>query len=90
MDVTELSPITVLKVGHHGDDDATKKSFLALTQPAYALITADRTVDPDHANPKALERLAKAGAQVFVTDEHGEIEVTSDGAELKVTVQRGA
>lgn len=77
-----------LKAGHHGDDDASSKSFLSACQPAVAVITADREADPDHANAETLERFARVRTAVYVTDEHGAICVSSDGETLSIRTER--
>lgn len=79
----------VIKIGHHGDDDATKKAFLQqLNSSGYAIITANAKKDPDHANPKTLERLIKYNLKVLRTDLDGDITIISDGTDLSVTTQR--
>ena len=68
----------LLKVGHHGKNDATGKAFLEAVSPDYAVISCgldDGDVEPEE---KALERLQESGAVVGRTDEQGTMVVTCD------------
>ena len=60
----------VLKVGNHGNKDATSVSFIEETSPDYAIITTDRTVDENSAHKSIRNGLESVGAQVLVTDEY--------------------
>lgn len=73
---------TVLKVGHHGSAASTSAAFLAQVAPQVAVISVGAENRFGHPSPEVLERLA--GARVLRTDEHGRIEVISDGQKLSV------
>lgn len=45
----------ILKVGNHGNPDATSEKFARATSPEYAIITTDTNVDEDSANEKVKE-----------------------------------
>lgn len=53
----------VLKVGNHGNPDATSEQFATKASPEYAIITTDTSEDGDSANP----RVKSYFKQVFVT-----------------------
>jgi competence protein ComEC len=74
----------VLKVSHHGSDTATTPAFLRAVNPAMAIIQVGADNDFGHPHAALLERLAAAGVQVWRTDLHGAIEVTSDGQTLSL------
>lgn len=57
----------VLKVGHHGEGDASGDSFLYTVKPQIAVISTDSAVEPDTPDPGVLGRLWNIGAEVFVT-----------------------
>jgi len=57
----------ILKVGNHGNPDATGDGFADAVNPRWAVIPTDRTVDTDSANPRVLAVLSDA--EVFITDE---------------------
>ncbi len=58
----------VLKLGHHGKDDATTEEFLAQVQPTYALITGNAQDDPDTVNAEIADRLAAYRVQPYYSD----------------------
>jgi len=63
---TDLSA-DILKVGNHGNPDATGDGFADAVSPRWAVIPTDRTVDTDSANPRVLAALSDA--EIFITDE---------------------
>ncbi|GHG64158.1 ComEC/Rec2 family competence protein [Comamonas sp. JC664] len=79
---------TLLKVAAHGTDGATSAAFLSAVSPRAAVISAGDGNLMGAPSPATLERLKAAGTQVFRTDEHGEVQVVSDGKTLVVTPQR--
>ena len=54
----------VLKVGNHGNPDATSDNFGALVSPAFAVISTDTSVDADSANPRVYAALPNAIIEV--------------------------
>jgi competence protein ComEC len=76
----------VLKVGHHGSQGATSARFVAAVAPRVAVIqvAADNTFG--HPSPEVLRRLS--ASQVYRTDQHGRIEVVSDGKRMWVKTAR--
>jgi len=76
----------VLKVGHHGSAASTSTAFLAQVAPQVAVISVGAENRFGHPSPEVLRRLA--GVQVLRTDEHGRIEVISDGQKLSVRRER--
>lgn len=57
----------VLKVGNHGNPDATGRRFGALVSPSFAVISTDTSVDTDSANPIVSAMLPIA--QIMVTQD---------------------
>ena len=74
----------ILKVAHHGSKNSSSDDFLAVSKPAYALISAGRENSYGHPHAETLERLACVGSQVMCTQESGAITVTTDGEKMKV------
>lgn len=67
----------VLKVSHHGDDDATSSSFVRLVSPQVAVISTNSVEEPDTPSSSVLFALNRAGVQTAVTqDAKGGIMVT--------------
>ena len=60
----------VLKVGNHGNKDATSTAFIEESSPEYAVITTDRKVDENSAHKSIRKGLEDVGAEVLITDEY--------------------
>ena len=58
----------VLKVGNHGNPDATSQEFAAAVSPEIAVISTDTSVDEDSANERVVSALK--GAEFFVTQDY--------------------
>lgn len=58
----------VLKVGNHGNPDATGDAFGAQVSPAFAVISTNTAEDTDSANPRVYAALPSA--QIAVTQEY--------------------
>lgn len=63
-----LSRVTVLKVGHHGEGDATSAAFVQAVSPRVAVISTNSVAEPDTPSKKVLKRLKQAGAQIALTE----------------------
>ena len=75
-----LSPVTVLKVGHHGEGDASSKDFIRAVRPAAAVISTNTAEEPDTPSQKVLRRLDEVGSLVLQTQEvDGVVRVTLTG-----------
>jgi len=79
----------VLKVSHHGSGRATTADFLRAVAPQLAVIQVGADNRFGHPAPEVLERLAAAKVRVLRTDQHGTIEVISDGRRLRVRTAKG-
>jgi competence protein ComEC len=73
----------VLKIGHHGGRTSTTNVFLAQVAPTYAIISAGKDNDYGHPHKEVLERLNKAGVDIFRTDKNGTIQAYSDGNTIR-------
>jgi competence protein ComEC len=68
-------PIDVLKVAHHGSDDAGLPALLEQTQPELALISVGADNDYGHPTADTLAELGESGATVARTDLAGSLTV---------------
>ena len=59
----------VLKVSHHGEDDATSASFVKLVSPQVAVISTNSVEEPDTPHSTVLFSLRRAGAEIAVTQD---------------------
>ncbi len=62
-----IGPAAVLKVGHHGAEDAGSEAFLYKARPQVAVISTDPAEVDDTPSPKVIRRLWDVGADVFST-----------------------
>ncbi|MEK4091590.1 ComEC/Rec2 family competence protein [Viridibacillus sp. FSL H8-0110] len=79
-----IPQVDVLKVSHHGAEEATSDAFLAKAKPTYAAISVSATNGYGHPTAVTLNRLKKVGAKVYRTDKQGNIVFKSTGSEISV------
>lgn len=80
----------LLKAPHHGSDTSSSEAFLAAVDPSVIVIPVGERNPFNHPDDDVLARYAKVApdAPVFVTKEHGDVTVESDGERLWVTTER--
>ncbi len=66
-----LSPVTLLKVGHHGSRTSTTPEFFAALQPHDAVVSVGRHNTFGHPRPEVIERIIKAHTKLYRTDQFG-------------------
>lgn len=69
----------ILKVGHHGSDNANDIEFLKNVNPTYATISAGTDNKFGHPHQQTLANLLQVGAQILRTDLLGDLIFESDG-----------
>jgi competence protein ComEC len=75
----------VLKVAHHGSKNSTTPEFLSAVEPQVSIISAGEENPYGHPSPELVERLAESGTRIFRTDQHGAVQVVTDGHTLQVS-----
>jgi competence protein ComEC len=75
----------VLKVAHHGSRHSSLTPFLQAVHPRAAVISCGRNNEFRHPSPPTLQRLEDLPAEVFRTDEDSEIQLVSDGTQIRLT-----
>jgi competence protein ComEC len=83
--VDRVGQIDVLKVGHSGSRTSSSNTFLAQIEAEHAVISVGRDNPYGHPHPAVVERLQKHGMTVWRTDLSGDISLTSNGGEPRVT-----
>jgi competence protein ComEC len=71
----EPGPIDVLKVAHHGSDDAGLGALLERIRPRLAVISVGAHNPYGHPTPDTLATLASHGIPTLRTDEDGTVEI---------------
>jgi competence protein ComEC len=80
-----LSPVDMLKVGHHGSDSSTTAELLDVIRPTIAVISVGTGNEYGHPAPETLATLAsRPEIAVFRTDLDGDVEIVSDGSSYQV------
>lgn len=82
-----VGDVEVLKVGHHGSAGASSSAWLAELQPEAAIVSVGRGNRYHHPSAEALGRLGASGAEVWRTDELGDVEVWTDGGTFTVAAR---
>ena len=66
-----VTPVTLLKVGHHGSKTSTNPGFLAAANPRDAVVSVGRGNTFGHPRAEVIGRLAAGGTHLFRTDKFG-------------------
>jgi competence protein ComEC len=77
-------PIDVLKVAHHGSDDAGLDALLALTRPQAAVVSVGAGNPFGHPTATTLATLAEHGIRSFRTDRDGTVVFDVTGASFRI------
>ena len=93
----EFLQADVLKLGHHGSNDANSERFLEVVDPMVALISNAVSENPGVEHPYVLNRLRRMGIDYFASDRaipnrerfrsgvRGDIVIQTDGRSFVVT-----
>lgn len=79
----------VIKVGHHGSDTSSSKSFIEHLQPKYAIISVGENNKYNHPSSNVLQILESISAEILRTDYYGNIILSSDGDKIMVQTENG-
>ena len=74
----------LLKVSHHGSNDASSANFLVKVHPEYAIISVGKDNDYHHPHQVTIDKLERLGTKVYRTDQDGTIIVKSDGDSINI------
>jgi competence protein ComEC len=79
-----LPQLDLLKVAHHGSGTASTRPFLETVHPRVAIVSAGLGNPYGHPAPATIERLRELAGRTYRTDLDGTVEVTFDGAAMRV------
>lgn len=85
---SEIEPVTLLKVSHHGSRTGTSKAMLLNLKPRYAMISCGRANRYGHPHQEVVDLLEETGTKVSRTDIEGAICYETDGTYIKETKYR--
>ena len=75
----------ILKLGHHGEDDATSLALLKRVKPEYGIITGNAEENPESVNTQTQENLEKYGVKPYYSEGNQlGIDFILDGKEVNV------
>ena len=79
-----LSHVDVLKIGNHGEGDATSEALIAETTPSVAVISTNTEEEPDTPDPRVMRLLKQYQISVVQTQEanSGVLITIKDGSVL--------
>ena len=78
-----LTPVDVLKVGNHGEEDATGPNLIRAITPKVAVISTNTEDEPDTPHKRVMKLLAQYGVTVYQTqDTANGVLVTIQGGEI--------
>ncbi|HAX61956.1 MAG TPA: hypothetical protein DCX95_05310 [Elusimicrobia bacterium] len=79
---------TVLKIPHHGSSSSSTFSFLKKVAPKIAVLTVGYPNDYGLPVFSTLEKYRQLGVKLYRTDIDGNIEIISDGENLKISTEK--
>ena len=88
--VVPVPDVEILKVGHHGSRTACSHNFLNATSPEVAIYMAGKGNSYGHPHQETITALTEVGAEIYGTDVHGNIIITTDGQPYNVQLEKPA
>jgi beta-lactamase superfamily II metal-dependent hydrolase len=85
-----LSDIDILKVAHHGSTSSSSLEFLNILQPEVAIYMAKEGNSYGHPHSETIVSLTNIGANIYGTDVHGTIVITTDGTGYEIQLEKQA
>lgn len=74
----------ILKVAHHGSKTSSITEFIEKIKPKYAIIGVEEDNKFGHPSDSTIQNLEKANIRIYRTDKMGEIEIKTNGKEIKI------
>jgi len=80
----------ILKVGHHGSRSSSSTQFLDAVEPELAIYMAGEGNRYGHPHEETIIALTEVGAEIYGTDIHGTIVLTTDGQTYTLQLEKQA
>lgn len=74
----------ILKVAHHGSKTSSITEFIEKIKPKYAIIGVGEDNKFGHPSDGTIQNLEKENIRIYRTDKMGEIEMKTNGKEIKI------
>jgi competence protein ComEC len=81
-----IGHIDILKAGHHGSRTSSSEELLGTITPDTAIVSVAAENDYGLPDEDVLSRFTKFNVKIYRTDVHGDVRVTSDSGEPKVSL----
>jgi beta-lactamase superfamily II metal-dependent hydrolase len=88
--VVPVPDVEILKVGHHGSNTACSNEFIAAAKPEIAVYMAGEGNRYGHPHEDTIRVLCDVGAEIYGTDIHGSIVITTDGEDYEIQLEKPA
>ena len=83
-----IPKVDVIKIGNHGEDDATSTDLIRAAEPSIAVISTNTEEEPDTPDPRVIRLLNQQNVPYAVTqDSETGILVTLKGGEVTVDLK---
>lgn len=80
---------TVLRLGHHGAEDASTLEFLRAVNPKAGIISVDKHNHRGYPSAETVERVMSLGIPIYRTDRHGTVSLTANKTgKFKINTER--
>ncbi|MFD1037491.1 MBL fold metallo-hydrolase [Virgibacillus byunsanensis] len=71
--------VDILQLGHHGSNTSSSPAFIDATNPSVAIYSAGVDSQYGHPHEEVVSLIQNAGIDLYGTDAHGTIVITTDG-----------
>lgn len=78
----------ILRLGHHGSNTSTDSAFIEAVKPEVAIYSAGANNSYGHPHPDVVTRVQDAVVDLYGTDVHGTIIVTTDGNTYDISTNK--
>ena len=85
--IPQVGKCNVLKISHHGSKHSSIPDLLNVVRPNVALISCGLANKHGHPGESTLQNLEALGTDIYRTDLMGEINLVSDGDNIRVTME---